>query len=97
MRERLIGAASRNALIAAGFSAAMIYRWDRQGWPRRQAALLVYLFVSLGLTVVVATFCQVRGRVDRWSWTSTFGAFFLSFVGVSIAMVVAIRIAFSFR
>ena len=96
MRERLVRAASRNALLAAGFTAAAIYRFEGRGGPRRQTILVVYLLVLFGLTFVVATALQVRSRVDRWSWTTTFGAFLLSMVGVSIAMVVALQIALAF-
>jgi hypothetical protein len=96
-RERLARAISRNALLAAGVAAAMIYRYERVGWPRRRGVLLGVLGVVLGLTFLVATALQVRSRVDRWSWTTTFGAFLLSLIGVSIAMVAAIRVAMEFR
>src|SRR4051794_24689646 len=97
MRERLIRAASRNALLAAVVAALEIYRLERLGEPRRLAIRIGLMSVFLGLTSVVATALQVRSRVDRWSWMTTVGAFILSLVGVSIAAVVAIRVAPAFR
>jgi hypothetical protein len=96
MRERLARAISRNALLAAGFAAIMIYRFERAGWPRRRVILLIYLGVLLGLTLLVATALQVRSRVDRWTWT-TLGAFVFSLVGVSVVMIAALWVAMAFR
>ncbi|HEY2154880.1 MAG TPA: hypothetical protein VGH33_04575 [Isosphaeraceae bacterium] len=97
MPERLIRAASRNALLAAGMSAVMIYRWEREGWPRNRVALLVFLSVALALTFLVATAWQARSRVDRWSWTTTLGAFFLTLAGVCVAFLTAIKAAVALR
>jgi hypothetical protein len=96
MRERLVRAASRNALLAAGVAAAMIYRTRRPAGPRGLVISIVTISVVVGLTFVVATALQVNSRVDRWSWTTTLGAFFLSLIGVSIAATVAIRVALAF-
>jgi hypothetical protein len=97
MRERWVRAISRNTLLAAGLSAAMIWRWEVRGWPGRRGLLLIYLVVLLGLTIVAATVWQARSRVERWEWSSTVGAFFLSLVWVAIAVVAAVKVAVALR
>lgn len=97
MRERLVRAASRNALLAAGVAGVMIYHQERRGGFRRPSFQIAAMALLLGLTFLVATALQVRSRVDRWSWTTTVGAFFLSLVGVSIAAAVALRVALALR
>ena len=97
MRERLVRAATKNALLAAALSAVMIYRLGGRGVRVGRTPVLLYLLVVFGLTFLVATAWQVRSRVDRWSWTSTAGGFFLSFAGVSAATVVVLRLAVALR
>lgn len=96
MRERLFLAISRNALLAAGVAAVMIYQASRRGMGRRPIYWIV-VAVALGLTVCIASALQVRSQVERWSWTTTLGAFFVSFIGVLIVMIVAVQGALAVR